>query len=107
MTLDDLDMKLEELTQEMLEDRKEVTADKAGLNPRRALLANAHASYLSASPHLSFHELELTLHATGTIAETDNLVTVSLDSTTILVELQTGELLELDAYGNVIRGAKD
>ena len=34
MTLDDLDTRLEELTQEMLKDCKEVTADKAGLNPR-------------------------------------------------------------------------
>lgn len=72
---------------------------------RRQILANAHAKWMAQDSVIPSLILEKTLMEVGTISEDDFVVEVGTDgATTIQILLDTGERLELDAYGNVLRG---
>lgn len=76
---------------------------------RRAILANAHAKYFN-SHHNGDAALALfnTLISTNTVDAQQHLADVQMDSTTIVITVNNEHLretLELDAYGNVLRGS--
>ena len=80
---------------------------------RRTILANAHAAWLAATPKKDKAKddaLETALRAAGAIAETDQLFDVYQDSTTTLciridvLDADDFDVIELDAYGNTLRG---
>lgn len=72
---------------------------------RRQLLANAHARWMAQDDVIPSLILEKTLMEIGVLSEDDFAVEVGTDgTTTIQILLDSGERLELDAYGNVIRG---
>lgn len=79
----------------------------------RRILANAHAAWLAATPKkdkAKANALQTALRAAGAIAETDQLFDVYQDSTTTLciridvLDADDFDVIELDAYGNTLRG---
>lgn len=83
----------------------------------RRILANAHATWLATAKPTTRKEtrakcdaLETALRAAGAIAETDQLFDVYQDSTTTLciridvLDADDFDVIELDAYGNTLRG---
>ncbi len=75
---------------------------------RRAILANAHATYLASHhPVAATANLGQALKQTDMIGVADTVTEVQLDGTTVRVFVDCDdwiEVLELNAYGNVLRG---
>lgn len=79
---------------------------------RRAILANAHAAWFNSSNKIHDRmqytkDIKAALVETNMIALTDEIVDVRLEGTTVCVFLDCDdwrEVLELDAYGNVLKG---
>lgn len=77
---------------------------------RRRILANAHAAWHATrmNPAVdAVHNLRHALVQTDTIASFVTIADVHLEGTTICVRIDCGdynEHLELDAYGNILRG---
>ena len=72
---------------------------------RRAILANAHAKFFNRSNIEAGNSLMAKLKEFGIIDAEDNYLFIQKDGTTIVLILEMGERLELDAYGNTLRGA--
>jgi hypothetical protein len=71
----------------------------------RAILANAHATYHAGHPDINAtSKLVQALKQTNMINATDSVWDIQNDGTTLLIILQSREMLELDAYGNILRG---
>ena len=74
---------------------------------RRAILANAHAKYFSS--HRAIVDSQAVAKAlvdANLIALTDRIVDIMFDNTSLLITIdESFEVLELDAYGNVLRGS--
>lgn len=70
----------------------------------RRTLANAHAAFLAKSNALPCLALEEVLRATRVVTEEAFLVNVTMAGTTICCQFED-EVIELDAYGNFLRGA--
>jgi hypothetical protein len=74
---------------------------------RRAILANAHAKYF-ASRRTGNDSLDVAhaLTRANVISSTDRIVDIVFDGTTLVVTIDPElDVLEIDAYGNVLRGA--
>jgi hypothetical protein len=75
---------------------------------RRAILANVHAKYFS-SRRTGDDSLAVAcaLTAANVISSTDRIVDITFEGTTLVVHIdydKTLEAIELDAYGNILRG---
>lgn len=83
---------------------------------RRAILANAHAAYLATGKpttrkerNAKYDVLEDALRASNAITKTDQLYDVYQDGTTLCIRIAVldaddFDVIELDAYGNTLRG---
>jgi hypothetical protein len=77
---------------------------------RRAILANAHAAFLNATPGYPIERnaaLNDALLTTGFVERTDNLCNFRLEGTTVCVTVDADDFqegIELDAYGNILKG---
>lgn len=80
---------------------------------RRVILANAHAKWIATrmDPNVdAVHNLKLALLEANLVQLTDSIEDVRNHGTTIVITVYTdgegefNEMLELDAYGNFIRG---
>lgn len=69
---------------------------------RRAILANAHAAYFG-SKRTQQDASNLQIALTQNQIITKPITSVHMDSTSIVIVL-SDETLELDAYGNILRG---
>jgi hypothetical protein len=85
---------------------KEIKMTTGTAAEARRLLANAHAKWFSAENSNGNFDLNHVLTETGTIGKNDTVQELAVDGTTLCILLESGELLELDAYGNVVRGQK-
>ena len=78
----------------------------------RALLANAHAKWIATSKNSSIdavHNLKQTLVQTNHMESHDVITDVRMDGTSICITIDADdfvEAIELDAYGNTLRGAE-
>jgi hypothetical protein len=76
---------------------------------RRAILANAHAKYFNS--HRNTDDVLAVARAlteTNYISSTDRITSIEMDSTTLCVRIdydETLEAIEIDAYGNVLKGS--
>ena len=76
---------------------------------RRAILANAHAKYFN-SRRTGDDSLAVShaLTRANVISGTDRIVEITFESTTLVVRIdhdKAFEAIELDAYGNILRGS--
>lgn len=80
---------------------------------RRAILANAHAKWIATSKNSAIdavHNLKQSLVQVDQIELTNTITDVRMDGTTICITVDCDdfvELMELDAYGNIISGNND
>ena len=78
-----------------------MTTNTAATN--RAILANAHAAWhASRGTHSACQALFTAMHKGGVDFPTD-FAEVQMEGTTIQVHVED-EIIELDAYGNILRG---
>ena len=83
-------------------------------NATRAILANAHAAWIATSKNPkvdALHNLKQSLVEADYMELTDGIENVSMLGTSIQVTIDTYEdyveCIEIDAYGNVLRGKPD
>lgn len=78
---------------------------------RRRILANAHAAWIATSkdPKVdATHNLKQALVQTNYIASHDMITDVRMEGTTVCIFIDCDDFkegIELDAYGNTLRGA--
>ena len=73
---------------------------------RRKIIANFHARYMAAPAESRDNQLVLNLRHMGGVIPQDTQVTkVSLDGTSIQLDFSDNTGMQIDAYGNIIRGA--
>ena len=73
----------------------------------RTILANAHAAWIATADKKDTNPLRRALVAAGYIETTDLLEEVWMEGTTICIRVDADgffETIELDAYGNTLRG---
>lgn len=78
---------------------------------RRTILANAHAAWHATRMTPAFdavHNLKQSLVQANYMASHDIIADVHLDGTTICIRIDADDFfenVEIDAYGNILRGA--
>jgi hypothetical protein len=76
---------------------------------RRTILANAHATFLGDTRQRAerYKALLTALHFASAIAPEETISAAQLEGTTLCVRIQPSQdLMEIDAYGNTLRGAE-